>query len=202
MKRLYVLLMAALILSASSISISAQEKGTLRFHYSLGLLSLPDYLGAVIVGLGSIDTSDGVSSHSFLPLANLNAGLEYHFNEKVSLGATLSLSGSSAWTTIDANGEINRKIAGFYPSLCVSSTTRYFKHNLFSMYGHWGVGASFYMISQYFRTETPPSSFNGAVTPAGNIYPLCFSWGRKAGFNLECGWGSKGFVNIGGYVNI
>ncbi len=198
MKRLYALGLAILIALASISPIRAQEKGDLRLTYGAGFFSFSDYLGILIVGLGSIDTSDGVSSQSFFPMLNPNIGLEYHFNEDFTLGASLSLGGGSAWTNYDESGDLSKRAIGIYPTLLVSSHTRYLRSKQFSMYGHWGVGATFFYFNQVDKNDNYHQS-DMVVYPNADIYPLCFSFGKKAGFNVECGWGTKGFVSVGGY---
>lgn len=198
MKRLHVCLLAVLVALASIFPANAQEKGSLRLNYGVGGLSFTDYIGLLLIGLGSIDTSEGVTQHSFTPLTNPYVGLEYHLNPRVSLGGTLAFGGGAAWTKHQEDASLSKTATCIYPTLLLSASTQYFRNENFAMYGNWGMGASLYCFTQSDKNSSTNNS-GLAVIPNANIYPLCFSFGKQAGFNVELGWGAKGLLCVGGY---
>lgn len=200
MKRFSKLLMAVvLVMFVSLAPAKAQQKGDLQLRAGVGYFSLPDYVGILLAGFGSIDTTEGITRDDFIPLLNPSVEVEYHFSEHFSLGGFLALGYADARTTLDSTGEINKRATAFYPTLGISFTMRYFRSGNFSMYGSGGVGATLLA----FRQTTPeegrrPLQIQGA--PMANVYPLCFKYGNTSGLHVEVGWGSKGLVSVGGFT--
>lgn len=197
---MYALLFALLIAVAGITPMNAQEKASLKLHYGAGYFSFPDFLGVLLVGFGSLEFSEEESLHrNFVPLINPNVELEYYFNEHVSLGGHLSLGMATANRTFEENPDNFKKATAVYPSLMVSSSTHYLQKEKFSLYGHWGVGATLFFFRQV-QSDKAENPLQCNVFPAANIYPICLSYGKKHAVKLELGWGSKGFANIGGSI--
>lgn len=176
----------------------AQLSGQMHVKGGAGFLSFPDYLGLVLVGLGSIDTTEGVTRGEFIPLVGPSAELERVVSERFSWGGFFALGCASAWTKFDSNGALNKRTSAIYPSLGIGCTTRYFRVGNFSMYGSWGLGVTFYAVDQY-TASGGSTGVQMAVFPTANLYPLSFKIGSQSGFYTEIGWGSKGFVSMGGF---
>lgn len=198
MKRFFITLMMASVMLGLSCPVVAQARGEWSVKGGIGWYSIPDFVGALMVGLGSIDTTEGTTSHSFVPLLNPNVEVHYGINDWLSLGGSLTVGYASAKSTFDDTGVLNKSIVAIYPTLCFSAQTRYFSSGKFSMYGSWGVGAMMLVGNQV--TEDSTNNQFG-IAPMGNAYPLCFSYGGDLGGFLEAGWGAKGLVNIGIYRN-
>lgn len=201
MKRFFRLIMMVVLMAFASLApAKAQQKGDLHVKAGIGFFSVTDYLGLLLAGFGSIDTTEGVSHHDFITLFNPSVEVEYHFSPHFSLGGFLATGYADAWSTLDATGQINKRATVFYPTLGVSCTTRYFRSGNFSMYGSFGVGVA--LVT--FRQTTPDEGrgnlqFN--PIPMANAYPLGFKFGDTKGLFVEAGWGSKGLVNIGAFFN-
>lgn len=200
MKRLYSFLLMVVVTMTCFMPAAAQKDNTSRWqlHYGLGGLSLPDVVGALLAGLGSIDIGNEVESHSFAPFCNPNIGLEYALNEKLSLGGSVAVGTARAWTTFTENGQLSKSSECWYPSLCISLSNKYVQKENYRMYGHWGLGAALFSLQQSNHSDSTGNQ-GLSVVPMVNLYPLCFAWGKSAGFQLECGWGANGIVNVGGY---
>lgn len=200
MKRFSRLIVAVvLVMFVSLAPAKAQQKGDLQLRAGVGHFSLPDFIGILLAGFGSIDTTANITRDDFIPLLNPSVELEYHFSEHFSLGGFLALGYADARTTLNSTGEINKRVTAFYPTLGISFTTRYFRSGNFSMYATVGLGATLLA----FRQTTPeegrrPLLIQGA--PMGNAYPLCFKYGNTSGLHVEVGWGSKGLVSVGGFT--
>ena len=198
MKRFFITLMMASVMLGISCPVVAQARGEWSVKGGIGWYSIPDFVGALMVGLGSIDTTEGTTSHSFVPLLNPNVEVHYGINDWLSLGGSLTVGYASAKSTFDNTGVLNKSIVAIYPTLCFSAQTRYFSSGKFSMYGSWGVGAMM-LVGNQITDNSSNNQFG--IAPMGNAYPLCFSYGGDLGGFLEAGWGAKGLVNIGIYRN-
>ena len=198
MKRFFITLMMASVMLGLSCPVVAQARGEWSVKGGIGWYSIPDFVGALMVGLGSIDTTEGTTSHSFVPLLNPNVEVHYGINDWLSLGGSLTVGYASAKSTFDNTGVLNKSIVAIYPTLCFSAQTRYFSSGKFSMYGSWGVGAMM-LVGNQITDNSSNNQFG--IAPMGNAYPLCFSYGGDLGGFLEAGWGAKGLVNIGIYRN-
>ena len=203
--RRFLTLLATLAVGLTPLSpASAQNTHTWQLKGSAGLFSLPDFVGLLVVGFGSIDTTDEVTRHEFTPVTNLSFEAHRFVNEWFALGGSLSVGYASAYTRFANGGAISRRASALYPTLCLAATTRYFESNRFAMYGSWGVGATALLVDQYSANS---SSANDDDTPStgitlmGNLYPLCLSYGESSGIYVEVGWGAKGIVNVGGFFN-
>lgn len=200
MKRLYTLMLALLIALAGTQPMQAQEKGSLALHYGAGFFSFPDFLGILLVGFGSLEFNNEESIHrDFIPLIDPNFELEYYFNERVSLGGHLSLGMAKASRIFEEEVDSYKKATAVYPSLMLSSSTHYLQKEKFSLYGHWGLGATFLFFRQ-IHSDKSENPLKLSLFPAANIYPLCLSYGKQHRVKMELGWGSKGFANIGGCI--
>lgn len=198
MKRFFITLMMASVMLGLSCPVVAQARGEWSVKGGIGWYSIPDFVGALMVGLGSIDTTEGTTSHSFVPLLNPNVEVHYGINDWLSLGGSLTVGYASAKSTFDDTGVLNKSIVAIYPTLGFSAQTRYFSSGKFSMYGSWGVGAMM-LVGNQITDNSSNNQFG--IAPMGNAYPLCFSYGGDLGGFLEAGWGAKGLVNIGIYRN-
>ena len=189
-----------LVLATTAITpAKAQAKGEWSIKGGVGFLSLPDLVLGLAVGLGSIDDTEGVVREDFTPM--LDPTLEFHYgvNNWLSLGGSATIGYLSAQTVLGNTGAVNKSIECFYNTLCVSAISRYFTAGKFSMYGSWGVGAMVVSTVQTSRSNGSSSQFAGTLM--ANAYPLCFSVGDSIGGYCELGWGAKGFVNAGMFVN-
>lgn len=195
MKRLFTFLMIAALTLGTSQRLVAQD-GKWSTKVGAGWFSVPDFVGALVAGLGSMDTTEGTTSHDFIPLINPNIELVHGVNDWLSLGGYLSVGYASAESRFEATGTVNKSTEAFYPTLLFSAETRYFTSGLFSMYGSWGVGAMALFSQQLFEGDT---NTQFAVTPMANVYPLGFAFevNHSLAAFLEIGWGAKGFFNVG-----
>lgn len=195
MKRLFTFLMIAALTLGTSQTLVAQD-GKWSTKVGAGWYSVPDFVGALITGLGTIDTTEGTSSHDFIPLINPNIELVYGVNDWISLGGYLSVGYASAESRFEATGTVNKSTESFYPTLLFSAETRYFTSGWFSMYGSWGIGAMALFSQQLFEGDT---NTQFAVAPMANVYPLGFAFevNHNLAAFLEIGLGAKGFFNVG-----
>lgn len=200
MKRLFTFFATILVAVATIAPVSAQERGEWSIRGGVGWFSLPDFVGALVVGLGSIDGTEGTTSHDFVPMLNPNVELLYGCNNWLSVGGTLSVGYASATSKFDDTGAVNKQAWALYPSLGVAAKTRYFQSGKFSMYGSWSLGV-IVLMSEQSGAEITERGVNTAAVVMGNAYPLCFSYGGDTGGFLEAGWGFKGIVNLGVYHN-
>lgn len=198
MKRFFMLAGLAAALALSIQRVEAQEKGEWSVKIGVGELSLPDVVGSLVAGLGSIDTTEGTENEDFVTLLNPNVEAHYGINDWLSVGGSFALGYASAKSVFEETQVVNKSAKVIYPTLAVVADTRYFVSNNFAMYGSWGLGAMGLYLQQ--RGEGTGGNNDGfAVSLMGNIYPLCFSFGKQnrvAGF-VEVGWGAKGICNIG-----
>ena len=190
--------MVLVLATAALTPANAQSKGEWSVKGGVGFLSFPDLICGLVVGLGSFDATEGVVGESFTPMINPSLEFYYGVNNWLALGGSVSVGYASARTVFSETGVVNKSISCLYPSMYVSALTRYFTVGRFSMYGSWGLGAM--AISTTQTSEGRTSSDMGATIMA-NAYPLCFSVGRSVGGFCEVGWGAKGFVNAGMFVN-
>ena len=198
MKRFFTILATLAVASATITPASAQVKGEWSIKGGIGWYSLPDIVGVLIAGFGSIDTTEGTSSQAFAPLLNPNVEFHYGFNDWFALGGSLTTGLTSAKSIITNTGTVNKSVFALYPTLCVNAITTYFRSGKFSMYGSWGVGVMG-LFSRQTGTDISDSSLQFGIVPMGNIYPLSFTYGGRTGGFAELGWGAKGFVNLGVY---
>ena len=190
--------MVLVLATAALTPANAQSKGEWSVKGGVGFLSFPDLICGLVVGLGSIDATEGVVGESFTPMINPNLEFYYGVNNWLALGGSVSVGYASAKTVFSETGVVNKSISCLYPSMYVSALTRYFTVGRFSMYGSWGVGAMGFFVDQW--TADGSNNLNSdAITIMGNAYPLCFSYGGRTGGFAELGWGAKGFVNVGIY---
>ncbi len=196
MKRVFAFFALAVLMHALSQPIVAQERGVLQVRVGAGWLSLPDFIGGLVVGLGSIDTTEGVEGYSFAPMINPNVELLCGVNEWLALGGSLSVGCAAAETRFEQTGEVSKSTSALYPTICLAATTRYFSSGRVTIYGSWGVGAMMLLSRQTLSSET---NTQVGVAPMANLYPLCLSWGGSARGFVELGWGAKGIVNVGGF---
>ena len=198
MKRFFTILATLAVASATITPASAQVKGEWSIKGGIGWYSLPDIVGVLIAGFGSIDTTEGTSSQAFAPLLNPNVEFHYGFNDWFALGGSLTTGLTSAKSTFEDSGATNKSVFALYPTLCVNAITTYFRSGKFSMYVSWGVGIMG-LFSRQTGTDISDSSLQFGIVPMGNIYPLSFTYGGRTGGFAELGWGAKGFVNLGVY---
>lgn len=199
MKRFFTILATIMFASATIAPASAQTKGDWSIKGGVGWLSLPDFVGALVAGLGSIDTTEGTKHKELTLLLNPNVEILYGCNDRFAVGLSASAGFIMSQSVIEATGVVNKQATAFYPTLCVAAKTTYFRRGQFSMYGSWGLGVSAMVIEQS-GADVENNGPNTALTPMGNLYPLSFSYGssRTGGF-AEVGWGAKGIVNVGIY---
>ncbi len=200
MKRASLLLLGALTILTASQPLNAHEKGDFRLSAGIGVYSYVDMVSILIVGISLLDNNENIYGTDFIPLTNPNVGLEYYLSDHVSLGGSISLGFCSGSNRFE-DGSISKKTTMVYPSLLINSTTHYLKRRSFSLYGRWGLGATLFVSKQIQNKSDTSSSVQLSPTMAGDLYPLCFCLGNKTGFFLEAGWGTKGFVNLGGYFS-
>lgn len=200
MKRFFAILAAGAMLLAATTTATAQQRGDWQVRGGAGVLSLPDVFGVIVVGFGSIDTSENVTSHEFVPLTSPTIEVNYWLGDKVALGGSLSVGYAAAWSTFNDSGKDSRRVSALYPTLCLSAQTRYFRKGNFMMYGSWGVGAMTMVVNQYNSDEGQNNSSLG-FSMMGNLYPLGFQFGHDKAFFVELGWGAKGTLNVGGCFN-
>lgn len=195
MKRIFTFLMIAALTLGVSQPLMAQE-GRLNVKVGAGWLSLPDFMGLLVAGLGSMDSTEGTTNQDFTPLINPNVELVYGVNSWLSLGGSLSVGYASAKSVFEDTGAVNRSSMALYPSLMFAADTRYFSSGKFSMYGSWGVGAMA-LYSQQLYDGNNNTQFTAALM--GNVYPLCFALETADNLSafLEIGWGAKGVFNLG-----
>lgn len=198
MKRFFTILIAMSVMLGASQHLMAQEDGEWRVKGGVGWFSMPDFLGGLVAGLGSIDTTDGVEHSSFAPMLNPNLEIYYGISDWFSMGLSLGVGYAGAETRYVDTGAISKSSESIYPSLCIASQTRYFSSGKFAMYGSWGVGLMLLHYKQYYDGSEHRQA---KIAPMTSLYPLCFSYGGSTGGFLEAGWGSKGFVNVGVYYN-
>lgn len=198
MKRVFTFLMAAAMLLGASQPLAAQERGEWSIKGGIGWFSLPDFVGLLVAGLGSIDVNKEVESNQFMPMLNPNVEVQYGINDWLALGGSLALGYAGVKTELVETGATSKISRAFYPTLCISAQTRYFSAGKFTMYGSWGAG-----VMLLFSTQKSAETTNNqvGVAPMANLYPLCFSYGDKIGCFCEVGWGAKGFSNVGIYYN-
>lgn len=196
MKRFFTVLMIAAVVLGASQPLMAQQKGEWNVKVGAGWFSAPDFVGLLVAGLGSIDTTEGTSSQEFIPLINPNVEVLYGVSDWCSLGGSMAMGYSAAKSVFDVTGEVNRSSSAFYNTLCLSAQTRYFRRGNFAMYGSWGVGlCALYAMQRSADGNTNNNNF--AATFMANAYPLCFEMGEKVSCFVEVGWGAKGIVNVG-----
>lgn len=199
MKRFFTLLMMAGVMLGASQPLMAQQKGDWNIKVGAGWFSVPDFVGALVAGLGSIDTTEGTISQDFVPMINPNVEVLCSVNDWLELGASLSVGYASAKSVFEGTDKVNKSSMALYPTLCFGVDTRYFRSSRFSMYGSWGLGVCALYGQQRSADGSSADNDNFAVAPMGNFYPLCFSYGEAdsvEGF-LEIGWGAKGIFNVG-----
>lgn len=198
MKRFLAFLMMAGVMLGASQSVVAQQRGEWSVKGGVGWFSLPDVVGGLLVGFGSIDSTNGVVISSFVPMFNPNIEVQYAVNDWLALGGSVAVGYASAKSVFSETGVVNKSVEALYPTLCFAAQTRYFSMGKFSMYGSWGAGVMMLISSQ----KTPEENNNQVgVIPMVNLYPLSLSYGGDLGGFLEAGWGAKGFVNLGVYYN-
>ncbi|MBE6201134.1 MAG: hypothetical protein E7134_02975 [Rikenellaceae bacterium] len=200
MKRIFTLLAAILLAVATITPASAQAKGEWNIKGGIGWVSTPDFVGALIAGLGSIDTTEGTSHKELTTLLNPNVEILYGVNDKWAWGCSLSAGYILSQSVFDDTGVVNKSASAFYPTLCLAAQTTYFRRGQFAMYGSWGFGVMAMVIEQK-GTDVTADGPNIAFAPMGNVYPLSFSYGGRTGGFAEIGWGAKGIVNLGIYHN-
>lgn len=206
MKRL-VAIFAVVVLSMTTVlPASAQEYQLPRQTYEtradigVGWVSIPDVVGILVTGLGSLDFEGDTFVTSFTPCTNPSIEVMRYKNEWFSYGLSVTI--GLAEGTIEAEtGVVKKQTKCFYPTLSFVAETRYFKDENFALYGSWGVGASFYMVRQKYTNGYGDSTFDVAVLPCVDIYPLCARWGEQIGVYAALGAGSKGGLNVGGFIN-
>ena len=200
MKRILTILLAGAMVLAATTTATAQQRGDWQVRGSAGVMSMPDVLGVIVVGFGSIDTSENVERHKFIPLTSPTVEVNCWLNDKVALGGSLSVGCAASWSKFTDSGQTSRSVSAVYPSICLSAQTRYFRNGNFMMYGSWGVGAMTMVVNQYDSDEGQNNSSLG-FSLMGNIYPVCFQFGQDKGLFVELGWGAKGSLNVGGCFN-
>jgi zinc transporter ZupT len=89
MKRFFAIFVAGAMLLAATTTATAQQGGDWQVRGSAGVLSLPDVFGVIVVGFGSIDTSENVTSHEFVPLTSPTVEVNYWLGDKLALGGSL-----------------------------------------------------------------------------------------------------------------
>lgn len=198
MKRLLLLLLVATIALNSTTTAQAQVDRNLTLKASAGLISLPDYINLLLVGLGSIDPKDNISREDFTPCTAINLEMLHPINHWMQIGASLSSGYASAQTIYNDTGALSRYISSFHNSLCFLANTTYWQKNNFAFYGSWGLGATLFVVTQ---KDADTNNTQATVAPMGNIYPICMKFGNLKGAYLELGWGAKGIVTIGGFIN-
>ena len=198
MRRFLAFLMMAGVMLGTSHSVVAQQRGEWSVKGGVGWFSLPDVVGGLLVGFGSIDSTNGVVISSFVPMFNPNIEVQYAVNDWLALGGSVAVGYASAKSVFSETGVVNKSVEALYPTLCISAQTRYFSSGKFAMYGSWGAGVMALISSQ---KTTESSNDQVGVIPMVNLYPLGLSYGGDLGGFLEAGWGAKGFVNMGVYYN-
>lgn len=198
MKRFFTVLMVGVLMLGVSQPVAAQESGRWRANVGVGWFSLPDFVGMLIAGLGTIDTTEGTSTQDFIPLLNPNLGVLCGVNDWFAVGGSMSIGYAAATSHFDDTGVVSRRTRALYLTLTLDAKARYVAWNNLSLYGSVGVGAMALSSNQFYDGSNHP---NLQFAPMCNLYPLCLSIGNETGGFVEFGWGSKGFVNIGGYFS-
>lgn len=198
MKRFFTLVLAAVLLLSTSQVLNAQGRDYWSIKGGVGWVSVPDFVGALVAGLGSIDSTEGVSRQEFAPLLDPNIEVLFNANDWLSLGASFLVGYSSTRTVFDDTGATSKSASAFYPSVIFTIDTRYASKGRFTVYGSWGIGAMAMWITQR-SMDGSTNNDNFAASTMGNVYPLCFSYkpGNSVSGYVELGWGAKGIVNIG-----
>ena len=198
MKRFFAFLMMAGVMLGASQSVVAQERGEWCIKGGVGWFSLPDFMGSLVAGLGSIDTTEGCENHSFIPMLNPNVEVHYGINDWLALGGSVAIGYAGAESRFVDTGDVNKSSKALYPTICLSAQTRYLSAGKFAMYGSWGVGVMVLVSNQKTSENT---NTQVGFSPMANLYPLGFSYGGETGGFVEAGWGAKGWVNVGVYHN-
>jgi hypothetical protein len=193
MKRVFCILVVVGLLLGGSQSASAQKSGEIVVKGGVGYLSLYDLLGSLVVGLGTISGDKESNSESFVPMLNPNLSVYWGVTDKMAVGASLSF-GYSSGRVVTETGAVSRSMKVLYPSLCFDVYTTYYRSGKFSFYGMYGAGPMLYMSEQ---TDEGVTTRKYELLPAGQCYPIGFSYGGKISGFIEGGWGAKGLVNAG-----
>lgn len=193
MKRVFCILAVVGLLLGGSQSASAQKRGEFLVKGGVGYLSIFDLFGSLLVGLGTISGDKESNSESFVPMLNPNLSVYWGVTDKMAVGASLSF-GYSSGRVVTETGAVSRSMKVIYPSLCFDVYTTYYRSGKFSFYGMYGAGPMLYMVEQ---TDEGVTTREYKLFPAGQCYPIGFSYGGKISGFIEGGWGAKGLVNAG-----
>lgn len=198
MKRFFTFLIIAALTLGVSQPLLAQGKDYWSIKGGVGWVSVPDFVGALVASLGSIDNTEGITRHEFAPLRNPNIEVLFNANDWFSIGASCLVGYSSTRTVFDDTGAVSKSASAFYPSVILTADTRYISKGRFTVYGSWGIGAMAMWITQR-SMDGSTNNDNFTASVMGNVYPLCFSYkpGNSVSGYLELGWGAKGIVNVG-----
>ncbi len=197
MKRLFMLLLVGTLALSSAAPTQAQVDHRWEIKASAGLLSTPEYINLILIGLGSLNFDDNLVRQEFTPCTALNVEIYRQVNHWLQVGASLSSGYANVNTTQPETGTMSRHTGSFHTSLCLTANTRYKQKKNLSYYGSWGLGASMFVLTQ---KGDDLNETNVAPIPMLNIYPFCMKIGNLRGAYLEFGWGAKGIVNFGGFV--
>ena len=199
MKRILSLLVAIVLVFGTTQNAAAQERGEWSIRGGVGWFSVPDLIGALVAGLGSIDTTEGVTRQEFIPLLNPNVGIYCSMNDWLSLGTSFTVGYSTAKTVMEDTGRVNKSVSVLYPSVYIGGIFKYYSYGKFSIYGLCEVGAALYSVTQFSDGE---NRHQLSFSPMANVYPIGLSYGGQVSGFIEGGWGSRGIVNAGVSVKL
>ena len=171
-----------------------------RMEIGAGWVSIPDVVGILVTGLSSIEFEEETFVTSLTPCTNPSFEMLWRTNKWFSCGVSCSI-GYASGNIETVDGGLVKRTSCLYPTLGFVAETRYFAHDGYAMYGSWGAGVSFYFVGQELVKQSGDSTFEVAVLPCVDIYPLCVRWGDLIGFYAECGVGSKGILNVGAFIH-
>lgn len=207
MKRFFTFLAATAMSVATIFPAKAQLGDGWSIKAGAGWFSIPDVVGLLLAGFGAIDTEEGTSNKSFVPMVSPSVELHYQFNDWFALGGSLAVGYAQNKSVFDSSNIVNKEIWTLYPTLCVNALTNYYQNDEFTLYGSWGVGVMVLFCQQRGESITDKSvkcqsAFMGNCYPLGLAFDLrplfggSESNGRTA-LTLEAGWGAKGIASLG-----
>lgn len=205
MKRFFTCLLVVLMGVGGAKNASAQtpEQNRWSTKASLGWFSYTDFVSILIVGFGQISTDEELDpsrDKAFMPLLDLSADVGYQMTDWLRIGGAVSVghSNASRYTT---SGATLLACSVTFTSLLFNTEFNYFSQPGFTFYADLGVGVGLGVARQWGKHFTTDSTQPSVVlTPAFDLYPLCFAWGNKLGGMVELGWGTKGIINAGAFL--
>jgi hypothetical protein len=194
MKKTCKILAIIAVFALSFQPLSAQETSKWNAKLGGGFISVQDLFGLVEIGYDGIagNQSDGIIK--IYPLITPNFEVAYSFSDRVSLGLQVAIGYAGRYQTFE-NSTDREYTTILSPTLMANLNVTYFKKENFYGYGVFGIGG--FYLGVFNSLHENSLSSGGIGIPMFNFYPFCFSTNRDNGFFMECGWGSKGLINLG-----